>query len=422
MKVLIINSVCGIRSTGRICTELADRFAEQGNEVKIAYGRMDEVPEKYQKYAVRIGTKWDCTLHMLRTRMWDQHGFGSVRATKKFLEWVGEYQPDLIWLHNIHGYYINAEMLFDWIKRHPDVQVKWTLHDCWAFTGHCSYFTAIQCEQWKTHCENCPQLRRYPACYGRGNAYRNYERKRAAFTGVRHMELITPSQWLADLVKQSFLKEYPIMIHYNTINTDVFKPTPGNFREKYGLQNKFIVLGVASIWDERKGLQDFYRLAQMLDERFAIVLVGLSKKQVAAIPHKLKGMVRRKTVQDGKVTIYSPQNEREDSNLLPDVRLWEQARKESSVVPRDIRAMYREIVGDTGTDEAELLRCRCVIAGITRTNNAKELAEIYTVADIFANPTYEDNYPTVNLEARACGTRVVTYDTGGCRETLRNSD
>lgn len=294
MKVLIINSVCGIRSTGRICTELADRFAEQGDEVRIAYGRMDEVPEKYQKYAVRIGTKWDCVFHMLRTRIWDEHGFGSVRATRRFLQWAEDYQPDLVWLHNIHGYYINVKMLFDWIKKHPDMQVKWTLHDCWTFTGHCSHFTAVRCEQWKTHCQNCPQLRRYPACYGKGNVYRNYERKKAAFTGVKHMELITPSQWLADLVKQSFLKKYQVTVHYNTINTDVFKPTPSDFRERYGLQNKFIVLGVASTWDERKGLLDFYQLAQMLDERFVIVLVGLREKQIKKLPDGILGIKETK--------------------------------------------------------------------------------------------------------------------------------
>ena len=342
MKVLIINSVCGIRSTGRICTELADQFAEQGNEVRIAYGRMDEVPEKYQKYAVRIGTKWDCACHMLRTRILDEHGFGSVRATRCFLQWAEDYQPDLVWLHNIHGYYINVEMLFAWIKKHPDMQVKWTLHDCWSFTGHCSHFTAVRCEQWKTHCQNCPQLRRYPACYGKGNAYRNYERKRTAFTGVRRMELITPSKWLADLVKQSFLKEYPVTVHYNTINTDVFKPTPSDFRERYGLQNKFIVLGVASTWDERKGLFDFYQLARMLDERFAIVLVGLREKQIKKLP-------------DG-------------------------------------------------------------ILGIKETKDASELAEIYTAADVFANPSVEETFGLTAVEAQACGTPAIVYENTACEE------
>ena len=348
MKVLIINSVCGIGSTGRICTNLAQKFEAEGHEVKIAYGRKDTVPEQFQKYAVRIGTDFDCRMHAVQTRLFDTHGFGSKHATKKFLEWAEEYRPDLLWLHNLHGYYINVEMLFAWIKKHPEMQVKWTLHDCWAFTGHCSHFTAVKCEQWKSHCSYCSQLRRYPACYAMSSVSKNFDRKRAAFTGVQNMTLITPSKWLADLVKQSFLKEYPVEVHYNTIDTNIFKPTPSDFRERYGLHDKFIILGVANVWHERKGYNDFIKLASMLDDRYSVVLVGLSKKQLEKCP------------------------------------------------PR--------------------------VIGIERTNNQQELAKIYTAADVFFNPTYEDNYPTVNLEAQACGTRVITYDTGGCRETLHDKE
>ena len=329
MKVLFINSVCGIGSTGRICTDLAQQLEAEGNEVKIAYGRKGTVPEQFQKYAVRIGTDFDCKIHAIQTRLFDTHGFGSKHATKEFLKWAEEYKPDLVWLHNLHGYYINVEMLFDWIKKHPEMQVKWTLHDCWAFTGHCSY---------------CSQLRRYPACFAMSSVSKNFERKRKAFTGVKNMTLITPSKWLADLTRQSFLKEYPVEVHYNTIDTSIFKPTPSDFRERYGLQDKIIVLGVANVWEDRKGLFDFYKLAEMLDDRYAIVLVGLSEKQIKDLPKNIKG--------------------------------------------------------------------------IQRTNSPQELAAIYTAADVFVNPTYEDNYPTVNLEAQACGTKVITYDTGGCKETL----
>ena len=162
MKVLMINSVCGIRSTGRICTDLASELEAQGHQVRIAYGR-ESVPEQYTKYAVRIGNEWDVRLHGVRSRLLDEHGLSSKSATKRFLKWAEEYDPDLLWLHNIHGYYINYELLFDWIKGRPKMQVKWTLHDCWAFTGHCSYFTVARCEQWKTGCTHCVQKKRYPA-------------------------------------------------------------------------------------------------------------------------------------------------------------------------------------------------------------------------------------------------------------------
>ena len=443
MKVLLINSVCGIGSTGRICTDLAQKFEAAGDEVKIAYGRKGTVPEQFQKYAVRIGTDWDCKMHAIQTRLFDTHGFGSKHATKKFLQWAEEYKPDLLWLHNIHGYYINVEMLFDWIKKHPEMQVKWTLHDCWAFTGHCSHFTAVKCAQWKSHCSYCSQLRRYPACYAMSSVRRNFARKRAAFTGVPNLTLITPSKWLADLVKQSFLKEYPVEVHYNTIDTTIFKPTPSDFRERYGLQDKIIVLGVANVWEDRKGLFDFYKLAEMLDDHYAIVLVGLSEKQIEDLPKNIKGIQRTNSPKE-LVAIYTaadvfvnPSVE-ETFGMTPveaqacgapsivyeGTACAEVAEQNGNkVVPQDVNALYKAITGEKfmrwGKKHSK--KRGCTIVAIPRTNSPQELAEIYTAADIFANPTYEDNYPTVNLEAQACGTKVVTYDTGGCRETLISS-
>lgn len=342
MRVLMINSVCGIRSTGRICTDIAAELEKDGHTVKIAYGR-EAVPEKYEKYAIRIDTDLGNKVSAIHTRLTDKHGFANKNATKKFLEWAERYDPDLLWLHNIHGYYINAQMLFDWIKSRPDMQVKWTLHDCWSFTGHCTYFSAVKCDQWKTHCKNCPQTKEYPTSYWIDNCSKNFECKKAAFTGVSNMTLITPSRWLSDLVKQSFLREYPIEVCNNTIDTNAFKPMPSNFRERFGLQGQKIILGVASIWDERKGLADYLKLAEMMEEGYTVVLVGLTDKQRKRLP----------------------------SNVI----------------------------------------------GVGRTNSTKELAEIYTASDVFVNLTYEDNYPTVNLEAKACGTTIITYETGGSPES-----
>lgn len=344
MKILLINAVCGTGSTGKICGAIAQQYEEDGHEAKIAFGRDGFVPEQFQKYAVRIGGDMDVRFHGIYTRLTDRHGFATRRATKKFLQWATAYNPDVLWLHNIHGYYINIDLLFRWIKSRPHMQVKWTLHDCWAFTGHCSHFAFIDCDKWKTGCHNCPQKGEYPASMLLDSSRSNYEDKRQLFTGIPNMTIVTPSKWLADLVKESFLREYPVEVVYNTINTDIFKPTPSNFRSRYGLEDKRIILGVASSWGPRKGLNDFVKLASMLDDRFRIVLVGITPEQAKGLP--------------------------------------------------------------------------ATILSIPRTNRPRELAEIYTAADIFFNPTYEDTFPTVNLEAQACGTRVVTYDTGGCKETL----
>ena len=348
MNVLFINSVCGTGSTGKITGELAENYAREGHHVKIAYGRSDYVPERFKKFAVKIGSKSDLYFHALLTRLTDRHGFYSTRATKNFLKWADNFNPNILWLHNIHGYYINIELLFNWIKSRENLKVFWTLHDCWSFTGHCAYFTMINCDKWMTHCENCPQKNSYPSSFA-DSSYKNFADKKKLFTGVKDLTIITPSKWLAGLVKKSFLHDYPVEVRYNTIDTNIFRPTPGNFREKYNLQDKKIILGVASIWEKRKGLDDFIKLAEILDpSKFVIVLVGLKPSQIKNLP----------------------------ANII----------------------------------------------AIQRTNNQIELANIYTESDIFFNPSREENYPTVNLEAESCGTPVITYDAGGSPETIKRKD
>lgn len=344
MRILFINAVCGTGSTGRICTDLAGEYEKAGHQVKIAYGRHAFVPEQHKKYAVRIGSDLDVKLHALYTRITDRTGFWSRAATKKFLAWAEEFDPDVLWLHNIHGYYIHIGFLFQWIKSRPNMQVKWTLHDCWTFTGHCAYFDFAGCQKWKTGCHACPQKGAYPASSGLDSSRWNYETKRKLFTGVPNMTLITPSQWLADRVKNSFLKDYPVEVCYNTIDTSIFKPTPSDFRARYGLEDKRTILGVASTWEKRKGLEDFVQLAGMLDDRYRIVLVGLSPEQAQAMP----------------------------ANVI----------------------------------------------SIPRTNSAKELAEIYTAADLFVNPSYEETFGLTTLEASSCGTPGIVYAGTACEEVV----
>ena len=344
MKVLLINSVCGIGSTGKICGALAEEYAAQGHEAVIAYGRDDTVPDRYKAYAHRIGTDLDVKVSALRTRLLDDHGFANEGATRKFLKWAEDYDPDLLWLHNLHGYYIHVGLLFDWIKSRPHMQVKWTLHDCWAFTGHCAYFSRAACEKWKQGCAFCPEKRNYPGSLLLDNSRNNYLRKKIAFTGIKNMTLIVPSHWLENLVKQSFLGDYPVEVRYNTVDTNVFQPTPGNFRQKHGLEGKTLVLGVASVWDHRKGLADFLELRKLLDDDHAIVLVGVNEQQ---------------------------------KNSLPEG-----------------------------------------ILGITRTHDPRELAEIYTAADVYVNPSREETFGMTTLEAISCGTPAIVYRGTACEEVV----
>lgn len=342
MRVLIINSVCGVMSTGRIATEIAENYISQGYEVVIAYGR-EEVPEKYKDISKKITKEYEVRINGLMSRLYDNEGLNAKATTKRFLKWADAFDPDIVWLHNLHGYYINYELLFSWIKKRPQMEVKWTLHDCWAFTGHCAYFSYVGCDYWKTGCHNCVQKNSYPKSVFLDRSERNYVAKQQAFTSVENMSLITPSYWLASLVADSFLNNYAVEVRRNTISP-IFKPRPSNIKDRLNIHDKFIILGIAAQWSKRKGLDDFVELSKMIDDNYIIVLVGLNKEQIQSLPDR--------------------------------------------------------------------------VLGLERTNSVDELVELYSAANVFFNPTYEDNYPTTNLEAQACGTAAITYNTGGSPESV----
>lgn len=293
----------------------------------------------------------------LQTRLDGRPGFHSKGITSRLLAKLDEIDPDVVHLHVLTGYYINIELLFDWLARHR-CKVNWTLHDCWDFTGHCIYFTYAKCNQWKTGCgfeATCPQKREYPESWFSGDATvrQNWEDKKRIFNSLpsERVQLITPSEWLADLARQSFLGKYDVKVMHNTVNTDVFKPTPSDFRKRYGLGNRFVVLGVASKWSERKGLPVFVRLAHELDsERFAVVVVGLSDKQI----------------------------------------------KES-----------RKQAGH--------------IIALPRTESQSELAQIYTASDVLLNPSAEETFGMNVAEAEACGTRAIVVENSACAEVANHN-
>ena len=345
MKVLMINSVAGIRSTGRICSDIADVLKENGHECRIAYGRASAA-ERYEDICVKTDSSVGVLLHTMQARLFDNVGFSRGHATKRLIRWIKQYDPDVIHLHNLHGYYINIEVLFQYLKSSKK-PVIWTLHDCWAFTGHCAHFDHVGCDKWKTQCGNCPQKRSYPSSLLLDNSARNYRKKQKLFGAVEGMTIVTPSKWLAGLVKQSFLKEQTVEVIPNGIDLSQFRPTPSKFRDSYGLQNKKIVLGVATSWSESKGLYDFYRLADTLDSSYQIVLVGVTEQQKQALPKN--------------------------------------------------------------------------IIGIARTNCIKELAEIYSAADVFVNPSVQETMGLTTVEALACGTPVVVYDRTAVPETVEGT-
>lgn len=331
-KLVQINVACN-GSTGRIMSQIQQKAIEEGWEAYSFYGRGKPANENCYK----IGSKLDILWHVLITRLLDKHGHGSKRATKKLIKQIENINPDVIQLHNIHGYYINVDVLFEYLKK-CNKKIIWTLHDCWNFTGHCSYFTYPECNKWKEKgCSKCPRKKEYPASILVDNSKKAYKKKKQLFTGIKNLILITPSKWLKEQVGYSFLKDYEVKVINNGINLNAFKPTKSiDIKKKYNIpNNKKIILGVAAVWDRRKGLENFIELSEMLDDSYIIVLVGLDNKQIEKLP----------------------------SNII----------------------------------------------GISRTENIEELANLYTTADVLYNPSKEESFSLVTVEAMACGTPVVVY-------------
>ena len=339
MKVIQINCDCGCYSTGKIVSDLSKELIKNGHDSLACYGR-DFKETGIPSY--KIGSKIGVLLHAFLSRIFDSCGLHSKHATRKLIKKIADFSPDIIHLHNLHGYYINYPMLFNFLKKY-NKPVVWTLHDCWAFTGHCSYFTFKRCSKWKSLCSRCPQKKNYPKSICFDNSRSNYLLKKQLFSSLQNLTLVTPSNWLSGLVSQSFLKDKKIVCIRNGIDTSLFKKNEGMVQYQYNLQNKKIILGVASLWDKRKGFSDMISLSSILSSEYVLVLIGVSKKQMKHLP----------------------------PNVL----------------------------------------------ALPKTSNMNELIEWYSAAYCLVNPTYEDNYPTVNLEAQACGTPVITYKTGGSSES-----
>lgn len=341
-KILQINVTANWGSTGKIAEQIGLCAQAHGWKSYIAYGRMAN-PSKNE--LVKIGNAFDVYEHYAEARLLDNEGLASRRATKRLLREMDEIKPDVVHLHNIHDHYLNYPMLFRYLAE-KKIPVVWTQHDQWATTGHCCY-NLVGCERWKDECHDCPLSKWYSLDRSR----RNFRLKKQLMANIPSLTIVPVSEWLGDNIRQSHLKNRNIQVIHNGIDIKIFSPQPTNAYERYGIdKKKKIVLGVATLWDARKGLNDFYLLAKRLPvDEYVIVIVG-----------KL-------------------------------------------------------------TEKVDSLDGGCQIVFVDRTQNALELAQLYSSASIFVNPTYQDNYPTTNLEAIACGTPVITYRTGGSPEAVDES-
>lgn len=339
MKLVQINSVCGFGSTGGIVRDISEVLSTRGIENWVLYG----VGQSDYSRGIKFGGDLNLRSHQIKTRLLGKHGFYSKVATRNLVNILDLMDPDVVHLHNLHGHYLNVEILFDYLKRRGK-RVIWTLHDCWSFTGHCAHFDYVGCEKWKTACHTCPQLREYPGSLVFDRSKSSYKDKSRIFRGIEDMTLVTPSRWLEGLVEESFLRDYPVETIYNGVDMETFSYRKSDARERYGIGDRTMILAVANFWTERKGYSSYLELARHLADDEVLVLVG-------------------------KTTFVGEE--------LP---------------PNMIQ--------------------------LSRTETVEELVELYSTADLFLNLTLEEVFGLVNIEALACQTPVITFDTGGSPETV----
>ena len=286
MKILQINSFFSVGGPPRIMNGIHDMLKREGIECKIAASR----EQQYDAVnSIQIGSKIDVYLNAIKARLFDNEGFNAKKSTQKLIKEIEEYNPDLIHLHNLHGYYINVEELFDYLKIYGK-PVVWTLHDCWPITGHCPHFSMAKCNNWISGCHDCPQKREYPKSVFMDNSPQNWKRKKNAFTKVSNMTIVCVSKWLQNIVKKSYLSQYNTRVIYNGIDLTPFKSVESSFRRRYGLEDKKILVGVAMHWLPRKGLNDYVELSKIIGMDTVIVLVGLTDEQSTSMPPNIIGI------------------------------------------------------------------------------------------------------------------------------------
>ena len=340
-KLLHINTTLNTGSTGRIAEQILKMASADGWECYYAHG--GRYVGKSEFHSIQVSSKWDNYLHAAEGEFLGRHGLGSVNATKRFVETLKEIKPDIIHLHNIHGYYINYKILFEYLSE-AKIPIVWTLHDCWSFTGHCTHFDNAGCRKWESCCAHCPLLMAQYKSRLIDRSRKNFLLKKDLYSNIENMTIVPVSNWLGQFLPDSILKAFPMRTIHNGIDLNVFRPTENSIRERYGIpEDKTIVLGVlGSGFDVEKGRKEFIALANQ--EQYQIITVGVSSKQAKELP----------------------------DNIIV----------------------------------------------VSRTTNQHELADFYTAADVLLNPTYNDTFPTINLEALACGTPIVTYCTGGSPEAI----
>ena len=339
MRVLLIDVVCKYGSTGKIVYDVYNDVNARGDEAAICYGRGPKIKEKN---IYKFGLNFETFLHAFLTRFTGYTGCFSYFSTRRLIRFIKKFKPDVVHIHELHAYFVNVKQLLNYLKK-ANIKVVHTLHCTFSYTGKCGHH--FECEKWKECCGKCPRLKEYVSTMFFDHTKKMFLDKKKAFTGFNNMTITCPSNWLANLAKQSFLGQYPIKVIPNGINTSVFslKDTTA-LKEKLTIKNEKVVLAVApNLMSPLKGGNWVLKLAEkMKSEPVKFIMVGVDNID---FEHGENVMVFK------------------------------------------------------------------------RTNNQDELADFYSLADVFVICSERENFPTTCLEAQCCGAPILGFDVGGVKET-----
>lgn len=338
MRVIHINAVYGLSSTGRTVQQLDTELARYGVNSTTVYVYGSATVNDYCM-ANRMGNK----LHALLGRVTGLAGYYSSISTRKMLRYIDSQKPDVVHLQILHSNYINVPMLLKHLAK-MDYPTVITLHDCWFYTGKCSHYTVDGCYRWKDSCGKCPRLKKDIPSFLFDRTSKLLKMKRRLVSAIPSVAVVGVSNWITEQARESYLGNSKLVTRiYNWIDTDAFRPKDASaLQKKYRLQNKYVILGVASLWMNCKGLDSFLRLSKELPSDMQLVMIG----------------------------------------NIPD-----------------------------GVRTEEILH-------IPPTSSVEQLAEWYSLADVFISLSPEESFGKVSAEALACGTPIITVNSTASPELV----
>ncbi len=336
MKILMINGGSS-GSSWDIMTQIAYQCVKNKWNVLICTPTKKPKDFNMEYYQIGIGNRF---VHNLLSKLDGSDGFHNKKATSQLIEKIKKFKPDIVHLHTLHGYFINVDILCNFLKKNKIFTVI-TLHDCWFFTGRCAHYAKNKCYKWIDGCYSCSYMNAYPKAFFKDNSHKLYTLKEKIFNGWKELRIVAVSHWLADNANKSkiFRNKTTVETIYNGIDTNIFSDKNRHYDD---ISNEIInIICVSSLWNESKGISIINYLAQHLPDKYKITMVG-------SVEH---------------------------------------------------------------VDVSERINC---VGTIT---SKKKLADLYLKSDFLLNPSAEETFSLVNIEAQACGNRIICYPSTGIKET-----